>query len=84
MRQNAGLRTTAAVALGSAWAAGRAARRADRPATTAIPNSPTRAPPRDGGHRPARLQELHSPSPALFQLVRAPGGRMAHRPPQSE
>src|SRR2546425_938756 len=31
----AGLRTTAAVALGSAWAAGRAGRRVDRPATTA-------------------------------------------------
>src|SRR5262244_599977 len=39
-----GLQTTAAVALGSAWAAGRAGRRADRSATTATPNSPTPAP----------------------------------------
>jgi len=39
---------------------------------------------RDGGHWPARLQELHGPSTALLQLVRCtPGSHGPSNPPQN-
>ncbi len=71
-------------------ARGRLGPQAPRPvALIRLPPPPHRTPrrlhlPRDGGHRPARLQELHGPSPALLQLCRrARGSHRPSRPPRS-